>query len=432
MGLALVKELAAGHGGAVAVTSELGKGSTFEVTLPVLPSADRLARGAAQAANGRAPMRLRPQTPTPFPPPIASLAVLPHADAPVVLVAEDNPDLRTQTAELLAPHYQVRLVENGKQALEVLAKEPVDLVLSDLVMPGVDGLELCRRMRTAPTLALVPFVLITAVNDVHALSRALDAGADDFLVKPFNEAELLARVRAQLRVRELAKLVAEASRLATMGSLLSDMSHELRNPINVLVNGLAPLRESLKEAEARDPTVAALLDALQTAADRVSGLSRELLTFRRDVDEAVARVRVPELIEQSLALLRPKLGGISLSKRIGYEGEVRGSAQVLGQVVVNLVENAIQATSGKGSVVIEARPELDGVAIEIWDDGPGVAPENRDRIFEPFFSTKRPGEGTGLGLAISRQIAERHGGHLALADSDRGARFRLTLPRAAP
>jgi two-component system sensor histidine kinase HupT/HoxJ len=117
---------------------------------------------------------------------------------------------------------------------------------------------------------------------------------------------------------------------------------------------------------------------------------------------------------------------------IGIEGDVRGSAHSLSQVVVNLVENAIHAVNGTGHVGIQAREAPEGVWVEVWDDGPGVAVENRGKLFEPFFSTKRAGEGTGLGLAISRQIAERNGGQLTLQPSDRGARFRLTLPRASP
>jgi two-component system sensor histidine kinase HupT/HoxJ len=99
---------------------------------------------------------------------------------------------------------------------------------------------------------------------------------------------------------------------------------------------------------------------------------------------------------------------------------------------VNLIENAIHAVHGTGHVGIQARESSQGVEVDVWDDGPGVAIEHRAKLFEPFFSTKRAGEGTGLGLAISRQIAERHGGQLDLQPSDHGARFRLTLPRATP
>ena len=133
--------------------------------------------------------------------------------------------------------------ENGLKALDVLERRSVDLVLSDLVMPGMDGLELCKRVKAIPALDMVPFLLLTALHDRATLIRGLNLGADDFLVKPFNEGELLARVRGQLRIRELAKKLAESNRLAVTGTLLSGMAHALRNPVNVLVNGIAPLRE---------------------------------------------------------------------------------------------------------------------------------------------------------------------------------------------
>jgi signal transduction histidine kinase len=444
IGLALVKELCAWHGGAVAVSSEPGQGSTFEVTLPCLPTdavRAREARRKASETHAEEPRReserlakLKPQ--------MAGLA-LPGASVPAttaaapstaatILVVEDHPDLRTQIADVLGPSFRVLTAENGQQALDLLAKQPVDLVLSDLVMPGMDGLELCKRLKANPAFGLVPFILVTALHDRAFLNRSLDLGADDFIVKPFNEGELLARVRAQLRIRELAKKLAESSRLAATGTILSGMAHELRNPVNVLVNGIAPLRESVQELLSKDPGVGQLLDALEDSGRRVSELTDELLAFRRPYAEKGEHVGVRDLIGQSLALLKPKLSRMTVETDIGIEGDVRGSAHSLSQVVVNLVENAIHAVNGTGHVGIQAREAPEGVWVEVWDDGPGVAVENRGKLFEPFFSTKRAGEGTGLGLAISRQIAERNGGQLTLQPSDRGARFRLTLPRASP
>ena len=437
IGLALVQELAKAHGGGVAVTSVVGEGSTFEVTLPTVPT-EALLSHRRQGQPARRAL-LAEETPLPLAvgaeglarPAVVQVVEAPKG-APLLLIVEDNPDLRSQMAEILAPEYQLVFSENGARALAILEKRSVDVIVSDLVMPGMDGIQLVKELRRRPAASLVPFLLVTAVHDRKTLVGALDAGADDFLVKPFNEAELLGRVRTQLRLRSLARALADTKRDAAVGLMLSSMAHELRNPLNVLMNGMEPLRESIVAAGLQDEGVTALVDALDDAGRRVGGLSEQLLAFRRAASDPNARVAVPALIDQSLALLRSRLEGVALQKEIRYSGEVRGSGQVLSQVVVNLVENAIQATGGKGPVGIETREEADEVVLDVWDSGPGVSAENRDRIFEPFFSTKKPGEGTGLGLAISRQIAEQHGGHLALAQSDRGARFRLTLPRAAP
>jgi signal transduction histidine kinase len=128
-------------------------------------------------------------------------------------------------------------------------------------------------------------------------------------------------------------------------------------------------------------------------------------------------------------MLRPKLGQVQVETDLTFRGEVVGSPYTLGQVVVNLLENAIHATNGKGTVGISTRRGDHSVELEVWDNGPGIPADIRERIFEPFFSTKSPGEGTGLGLAICRQIAERYGGTLNLQPSPSGARFRLTLPQ---
>ncbi len=447
IGLALVKELCEWHGGAVSVDSHLGKGSTFEITLPCLPTREMLARqDRREASMPDGPERRRDDftldvgaglavTGTLVPPP--SLGAMPTPlpvppGAPTVLVVEDHPEMRSHLVQILGAHFHVLSAQDGKEALALAAKQPVDLILSDLVMPGSDGLDLCKRVKSTPAFDMVPFLLLTAMHDKETLVHALELGADDFVVKPFNEAELLARVRSQLRIRALARGLTESSRMAAVGTLLSGMAHELRNPVNVLVNGVGPLRESLlPETTAANPAILPLVDAVDDAARRVSELTEELLAFRRAPEETEERVKLSDLIEQSLSLLRPKLAGVKVQTDVAYDGEVVGSAHRLSQVVMNLVENAVQAIGGgSGQVGIATRDGPDGVELDVWDDGPGIPSEQRDRIFEPFFTTKPPGVGNGLGLAISRQIAERHGGRLALAPSERGARFRLTLPRA--
>ena len=451
LGLALVRELCAWHGGAVAVASRPNEGSTFEITLPCTPSPEVLARqdrreagapGAERrrrddlalelgAPRGAAAVLLAPPAAHAPPPPPAA----PVAGAPTLLVVEDHPDLRAHLVEILAPHFHVLAAENGRAAWELLQTQSVDLILSDLVMPDMDGLALCQRVKDRPSAGFLPFLLVTALHDNAALVRALDQGVDDFIVKPFNEPELLARVRAQLRIRDLARSLAESSRAATTATLLSAMAHELRNPVNVLVNGVAPLRDALAAMPAlADPDTLQLVDAIAEASRRVADLSEELLALRAPPQETGERVQMATVIEQSLALLRPKLTGVTVRTEMASEGEVVGSVRRLSQVVANLLENALQAVGGpgRGQIGIAARDGPDSVEVEVWDDGPGVAPEQRDRIFEPFYTTHAAGAGHGLGLAISRQIAERYGGKLDLAPGEHGARFRLTLPRAAP
>ncbi len=443
VGLSLVKSLAEWHGGRVGLESEPGRGSRFWVELPaeagaaVVARADRRGEARATPEQRRAGdgSRYRARA-TPAP----RLAALPAAEivpaapegpAATLLLVEDNPELREVLVLSLETQFRLLVARDGAEALARAAGQPVDLVVSDLMMPGMDGIELCRRFKQSAGRDLVPFLLLTANQDRAMLVRALESGADDFLLKPFNEPELIARVQAQLRVRELARRLAESERFAAMGRILAGMAHELRNPINVLVNGILPLREELaSDGGPLGPVAEQLLGAIESASQRVNSLTEELLTFSRPSGGKRTRIAVPALVEQSIDLLRPRLGQIRIEKELAFEGEVEGSPHGLGQVLVNLVENALNAVGSQGSVGIATRLAEGAVQLDVWDDGPGVPDEVRARIFEPFFTTKPPGQGTGLGLAISRQIVERHGGRLDLTPSARGARFRVTLPPA--
>ncbi|WP_346621630.1 ATP-binding protein [Blastococcus montanus] len=194
IGLALVQELAALHGGDVSVTSEPGRGSTFTVALPY-GAADAAADGPAvapsEAARGEAASweqdAARPAGPVPGPPGGAT-----------ILVVDDNADMRDYLARLLGPHWSVRTTANGEEALAAVAGSVPDLVLTDVMMPRIDGFELLRALRADPATRHVPVIMLTARAGQDASVEGLEAGADDYLAKPFRAAELLARVRVAL------------------------------------------------------------------------------------------------------------------------------------------------------------------------------------------------------------------------------------------
>ncbi|WP_233491114.1 ATP-binding protein [Blastococcus sp. TBT05-19] len=191
IGLAMVQELAALHGGTAAVVSEPGQGSTFTITLPYgTPDAEPAAPGAtpSEAARGEAASWEDDTT-------------RPHgefAGAAGVLVVDDNADMRAYLARLLGPHWSVRTTANGEEALAAVAERRPDLVLTDMMMPRIDGFELLRALRADPATRAIPVIMLTARAGQEASVEGLEAGADDYLAKPFQAAELLARVRISL------------------------------------------------------------------------------------------------------------------------------------------------------------------------------------------------------------------------------------------
>ncbi len=520
IGLALVRELVELHGGRVWATSPgAGRGSTLHVSLPwgepdsaaaeseTLQASDGRTLGAVQAFEAVSAelglgseeseseyrtVELERTTSRYVAREQAEIAIVDGAGpaAPEIVIAEDNPDMRRLLALLLSRHYRLRLAPDGEKALRAVREKLPDLVLSDVMMPGLSGLELCAAIKRDPALRGVPMVLVTSKAEREMKIEGLELGADDYVTKPFHPRELLARVRALLRVTELQRELAErnerlesalrelreaevklvqSERLAAIGELAAGVAHEVNNPVNFALNAaralqtemgaLAPVLEALAsdaggaggafegalEKLGDRQRLAELVPELQELAGIIgNGLDRtqRLVVDLRDfaapgrADQAQL-VDLRRCVESTLQLLGRSLGSASLQLHWAAPSElplVRGQPAALNQVLLNLLKNAREALEEEprsGRIEIELFAEAERVGLRVSDDGPGIPPEVRARLFEPFFTTKGAGRGTGLGLSVSRRIAQEHGGSLELEPgSGRGTRFTLWLPAA--
>jgi len=246
-------------------------------------------------------------------------------------------------------------------------------------------------------------VLLTAYGTLTDKLLGFEAGAIDYVHKPFEPAELKARVRAQLALREMALRLHDSEKLASLGVLSAGLAHEVRNPANALVNAIEPLRELLPLELLRPAEpVAELIDVIETSAAQIGRLSRQLLGFRRPGEVSGTNESLALLLQRSLAMVKPIMEGIDLHQRFEYHGDLWCAGHLVLQVLTNLLENAAQAAGRGGWVALETRLAGDEVHIEVGDSGGGVPAEMRERIFEPFFTTKPPGVGTGLGLTTAR------------------------------
>jgi len=448
IGLALVQELARMHGGEASVTSVPGKGSTFSVSIP---------RGSAHLPEER--IRAAADIPSAEP---ATRAFVEEAlrwadgdgdlEAPPgaarILVADDNADMRAYLARILGARWAVETHADGAAALAAARARPPDLVLSDVMMPGLDGFGLLRALRAEESTRHVPVVLLSARAGEEARIEGLERGADDYLVKPFSARELVARIGSQLtlsaarREAELQKqqmdhLRAEAeSASRAKDEFLAMLSHELRNPLSPILTALQLMR--LREG------------AGAVERERVI-IERQVRHLTRLVDDLLDVSRVAqgkiELRRHPLELAEVVAKGVELASPLFEERHheltltvpptgllIDADEQRLTQVVANLLNNAAKYTDAKGRIDVVARVDGEDAVLSVRDNGIGMPARLVPGVFDLFVQGPRAFDrshgGLGLGLAIVRSLVALHGGSVAAASEGpgRGSEFTVRLP----
>jgi signal transduction histidine kinase len=441
IGLALVKETLELHAGGIEVHSEVGRGSTFHVRIPKgtahiredlrdqrqadLPTRRDRRSGSFPAIASQGPAAPKPAAEVEAP----REAHAPPRDAPRILLVEDDPEIRGFIAGILQLEYRVLEAENGEEGLRRARAERPDLILSDVMMPIMSGLQMLAALRATPETADIPVVLLTARHEISAKVEGFGAGANDYLGKPFSPREVLARIEAQLRLREAAMRAAENERLAATGLLTSGFAHEVRNPLNGLMNALLPLRDCLLGEQVDTVTAGAMLEVIEECGTRIRHLAESLLSFVRTVEKPVA-VDLGALLDSTLHVLEWRVpSGVVLERDYQCTDPVLGDPGSLNQVWVNLLDNALRAVGDKGRIRVSTTRVGDQAVVTVSDTGVGIRQEDKDRLFQPFFSTRAAGEGTGLGLALSRRIVLRHGGVIQLeSELGKGTEVQVRLP----
>jgi two-component system NtrC family sensor kinase len=409
-----------------------------------------------------------------------STATLPTEDAvgavervtesagPRVLIVDDNGTNRNMLSRrLVRQGYHAEQARNGSEALDRLAQETFDLVLLDIVMPVMDGFEVLERMKRDRRMRVVPVVVISALDEVESVVRAIEMGAEDYLFKPFDPVLLRARIGALLDRKRLASELSVQAKLASLGALTAGIAHEIKNPLNFVMNFAALSTDDLKE--------------MRQAVDRLAGSIGvdkldPLREICNDLDENIAKIRehgaradgiiasmlahshgqagerrvtdlnalVKEYVTLAFHGMRAQDHEFQSAVEGDYDPEV-GMVSVIPQdlsrVFLNVAGNAFYALRKKSQQNISGyRPELrvstrdlgERVEIRLRDNGTGIPKHLRDRIFDPFFTTKASGEGTGLGLSISHEIVvEEHQGEMRV-DSAEGqfTEILILIPRA--
>ena len=355
-----------------------------------------------------------------------------------ILIAEDDPAAARILRQILQQiGYRVSVAEDGTQALRFLDEEgPPDLLLLDWMLPGVSGLEICHLARKRWDPLRLPILMVTAKTDPESVYAAFDAGASDYVAKPFRGAELRARIAAHLRTRRMVEErrrmedhLRERDRLSTLGLLTSGVAHDLNNPLAVIsAHAQILLRRSPDEATTSQ--YREILDAVE----RCRRIAGDLLGFARRHPTERVPFDVGEVVRATVELRRRdlELHGVRTSLSID-DGipRVIGDRHQLQQVFLNVVVNAEQALRDRGKrldVSVEVDEKREAVTVCFGNDGPPIPADALPHIFDPFFTTKTRDEGTGLGLAIGRRIVQEHGGDITVESDAGGTTFTIRLP----
>jgi signal transduction histidine kinase len=443
VGLSWVRELVGLHDGTIRVASALGQGSSFTVRIPYR-------RGASpespedpleQVGSYEAPDTLEAMTEW-------SLAAVDAGASPGtrILIAEGDVQTQTYLKALLGARWVVDVVANADAAVARAIELRPGLILADIETADIDGVDLARRLRETPSTQDIPVILICGRRGERHSIDGLEAGALDYVVKPFSSHELMARVDARLAQAHVRRVEREAREAAEREALMKDqvialVAHELRTPLSAILGWLQVLRDEGTSAPSRRTKA---LEVIERNANAQARLLRDLFDVSRMVSGKfeLELQHVPDfkaLIEPAVDALLPLAQKSELRLELTLADEVGPllvDPERIHQVIWNLVTNAFKFTPSGGLIRVACELRGGHALLRVSDTGKGISPDFLPHVFESFSqeSSGRMGHGLGLGLAITRCIVELHGGTISVDSKGehQGTAFEVTLPCAAP
>jgi len=371
------------------------------------------------------------------------------SDKGTILIIDDEPAILLGLSATIRRHgYHVVTATNGSEGIQKAREVRPDLILSDVMMPPPDGFEMRRLMSADANLVSIPFIFLTARSGVQDRVSGIREGADDYIVKPFVTEELMARIDAVLRrvshererVREEAKLAAGQELEKLRNEILQNYHHELRTP---LANIIMPL-ELVAGNRFDDPEEQAqFIRTALSNVDRLESLINDLILLSNLDHGNLNHIRQPIDVEtRILSPAKKRLGryaskGLVFTPVVSTGGRITAPRQEFVQAVLHLVDNAFKFSPNGGIVELKVTPGADGgVTLQIRDEGPGIPPDRREKVFERYFQgssgDNREFEGLGVGLYIARSVFNSLGGQVIVLDTPTGCRVEASLPDRRP
>ncbi|MDP3921097.1 MAG: ATP-binding protein [Candidatus Omnitrophota bacterium] len=468
LGLSITREIVKLHGSDVGLRSEVGQGSEFFFYLP--KSTFNVAEVHKMQLEQPTASAARDGTPkTTFEGSSDRVYTLEkdkefqeaiRGDGERILIIDDNAVNReVAKTRLEINNYRVIEAADGVEGLHTVENEKPDLIVLDLMMPRMSGYEFCKKLRERYTADELPVIMLTAKTEMGDKVYGLQIGANDYVSKPFNKEELLARVGVLLKIRamnrelrkwntELEERVEErtdeliktqgqliqAEKLATIGILAGGVAHEINNPLTAVLTNAQILKMTANSEDQES------LDLIEQGAKRCQTIIKKLMKYARKSPQepAMERVDINRVAESTRDMLsyQFKQDNVDISLHLESVPMIQGNANELEQVLTNLLVNsrdAIREAGRAGEIHIYSTAGNGRVEVRVSDNGTGIKEEYQKKIFDPFYTGKDVGAGTGLGLAVSQSIVQRHQGEISVqSDEGKGTTFTIWFPTEEP
>ncbi len=346
-----------------------------------------------------------------------------------ILIVDDLPEHIAYAGAILKKEgYRVHAVTSGEAALNFLKKATPDLIVLDIKMEGMNGLELCGMIHSSPETADIPIIFVTSEGSRDVLRKGFEAGCRDYVVKPFFREEYVARIRTHLEISRKTKALASAN--SELEMFVSAVSHDLRSPLNVIEMLADTLQSELGENAGGDPLK--ILEMLKSKCRQTVTMTERLLEFSRmcNIVPNIEKLNIEKIIAGQFAELRSLEPERKIELNMQKLPKIYGDSVLVQSVIKNIMSNAFKFTRNRSDAVIDIKAEYaEGyTVISIKDNGVGFDMKYIDKLFSVFqrLHTEEEFEGSGVGLALCKRIMERHGGKIeAFGEPGKGAEFRL-------
>jgi signal transduction histidine kinase len=369
---------------------------------------------------------------------------------PKLLIVDDEPDNIKVLSEVLRQDYEIFFATMGQKALEIVDSVMPDLILLDVVMPEMDGYQVCASLKENPAARNIPVIFVSAMKETEDETRGLEIGAVDYIVKPISPPIVRARIRNHLSMQTARRQLIQAEKMAALGQLVAGVAHEINTPVGVSVTAASYLQritdevsESLSKGKLRRSELEKYMaSAVESTSEILSNLMRaaELIqSFKQvAVDQNVDERRhfnLHKYIHEILLSLRSKYKNTKYQIVVNCPEDliIYSYPGAIMQIIANLVMNSlIHGFEGReqGVITIDVSAGPDEVRMRYRDNGKGLTAQEKIRIFEPFFTTKPGRGGTGLGMHIVYNLVTQtlNGGIVCESAPGKGAGFTITLP----